>query len=132
GLPEADRAGRSIGVLRSAVQRLDEEPARRASQRADSLEELIDELVRQLADEVALPVVTVLAVRRVEHALLVEEGMRQHAVVDQPGSGTQPAQLGRVFRDARVAGCEDERRCQRRVERDAGLAAETTRRRRAD
>ena len=99
---------------------------------ATRAEQLVDELVRELVDEVPLPVVALHAVRRVEQALLLGEGARTDTVVEEPGRRAQLAQLGRVRVRAGVAGDDHERRRQRLVEPEHGLAAQVARRARHD
>jgi hypothetical protein len=55
------------------VQGFDQDSSRRPTQRDDPFEQLVDQLVRKLAHEVALPVVAVLAVRRIDQAQLFGE-----------------------------------------------------------
>ena len=75
-----------------------------------------------------LPVVPVLAVRRVEHALLVEERVRPQAVLDEAGRRAQLTELLRITVRARVARSNDENGLERLVEPEPGLAAEIARR----
>ena len=83
---EADDRGLAVGVLGRAVQGFDQDAARRPTQRDDLPEQVIDQLVRELAHEVALPVVPVLFIRRVEHVLLLDERLVAEAVVHEPGA----------------------------------------------
>src|SRR5204863_5038129 len=93
GIPVAERRGGWIHVPRGAAQGLDKDRAWRAAERRQAVEERVDQLVRELADEVALPVVAVHPVTRVEDALLVEEGMGAHPVAREPARRAQPAEL---------------------------------------
>ena len=58
------------------MQRLDQDVDRRATEREQLLDELVEQLVRKLADELPLPVVPVLAVGRVEDLLLDRKSTR--------------------------------------------------------
>src|SRR5215213_5225072 len=84
GVAEADRCRAGVAVLRRAVQRLDQDSARGPAQRDQALEQRVDQLVRQLAHEMALPVVPVQAVRALDDALLLEKRPRPQAVRDEP------------------------------------------------
>jgi hypothetical protein len=53
------------------VERLDQDSARRAAERGNAAEQIVDELVRELADEVTLPIVAIDAVAGIEDALLL-------------------------------------------------------------
>ena len=73
-----------------------------------------------------LPVVAVLAVRRVEHELLGEERLRLHLVADEPGADRS----ARSFSGPRPSPCSTARRRRRRqrfVNRDSRLAAQVAR-----
>ena len=83
-----------------------------SAEREDPREQLVDQLVRELAHKVALPVVPVLAVGRVEHALLIEERLEAQAVLHEPGCRAQQAQLLGIRVRTRVAGCHREFRRQ--------------------
>ncbi len=123
----SERAERPVDVLRRAVQGLDQNLVPGPVEADDPRDELVDELVRELTHEVALPVVAPLAVRRVEDALLVEEALRAHGVLDEPRCGAELGQLGRVGPRARVARRDDERRGERLVEHEHRLAGEVAR-----
>src|SRR5439155_10440052 len=127
-LAKADNAGGCVGIRRRAVKGLDQDPPRRPAQRDDALEQLVEQLVGELTHEVTLPVVPVLAVRRVEHALLVEERVRPQAVLDEAGRRAQLTELLRITVRARVARSNDENGLQRLVDPEPGLAAEIARR----
>jgi hypothetical protein len=58
----------------------------------DRAKQFIDQLVRKLTYEVALPVVPVLAEGGVDQKLLLEERVRPDAVLDEPPSRTQGAE----------------------------------------
>jgi hypothetical protein len=109
------------------VKRLDQHLPGRPSQRHHSLEQLVDQLVRQLADEVALPVVAIHAVAGVEHVLLGEERLGPHGVVGEPPRGAQRTELGGICFRPGVTGCDGEGRRQRSVQFEHCLAAEVTR-----
>src|SRR5262245_11811048 len=68
-IAEAEGRASPVDVLRRAVKRLDQHLPGRSPQRHHSFEQLVDQLIRQLADEVALPVVAIHAVAGVEHML---------------------------------------------------------------
>src|SRR5947207_683934 len=118
---------RSWLILRLGTTRpLPIRPARawRAAERRQAVEERVDQLVRELADEVALPVVAVHPVTRVEDALLVEEGLGAHAIPDEPSRRAQRAELLGVRVGARVARGNYELRHHGLVERELRLAAQ--------
>ena len=125
---EAGGALGCVTVLRRAVQRLDQDSAGRTAERSELRQQRVEQLVRELAHEMAFPVVAVLAVRGVEDALLVEKRVPAHLVVDQTRRRTQLAQGGGIGVRARVARCDDEDRLERRVDRKPRLAAEVARR----
>ena len=88
-----------------------------------SFEQLVDQLVRELADEVALPVVAIHAVAGVEHMLLGQERVGPHAVAGEPCRGAQRTEFPGICVRPGVAGCDDQNRCQPVVQRDQRLAA---------
>ena len=91
---EPDRA--VAGVLRRAVEGLEQDLPGRPAHRLDPAQELVDQLVRELGHEGVLPVVALLAVGRVEHVLLRDVRVRANAVVHEAGRLAQPAQPLRV------------------------------------
>ena len=125
----------SLGAPRSDSIRM---RAGRAAEGDHALEELVDQLVRELADEVALPVVAVDAVAGVEDALLVEEALAAHRVVDQPRRRAKRAELLGFLVRAGVAGDDDQlrrkrllRRAELRLELSSSPARASTSRKRA-
>src|SRR6266487_1086391 len=113
---EADSRGAWIGVLRRAVQGFDQNLAGGPAERNHAPEQLVEQLVGELAHEVALPVVAVRTVGRVEDVLLGQERVHAHPVIDKPGHRAQRAQLRGIAIRAGVAGCDDESWHQRLVE----------------
>jgi hypothetical protein len=93
----------------------------------DRAKQFIDQLVRKLTYEVALPVVPVLAEGGVDQKLLLEERVRPDAVLHEPPSRTQGAESSGSADGARGAGRDDEDGLQRLVRRDDRLAAEAPR-----
>ena len=77
------------------MKRLEQDVDRRLAEADGADEKLVDQLVGQLIDEVTLPVVTILSVRRVELELLLEERPSSDRVAHEPGRGAQPAQAAR-------------------------------------
>ena len=106
-LAKPDRPIVDVGVLRRAVERLDQHLSGLPAQGDHSREQLIQQLVPELAHEVALPVVPVLAVGRVEQVLLREERAGAHAVVDEARGRAQRSQLLWIRIGAGVAGRDD-------------------------
>src|SRR4029453_4680017 len=78
GAAEAHDSAGAVCVFGCAVQGFEEDTAGRPAECLQAAEELVDELVRELTNEVALPVVPALAEGRVEQALLVGGGVRAH------------------------------------------------------
>jgi hypothetical protein len=64
---------------------------------------LVDQLVRELADEVALPLVAVHPVAGIEDVLLVEKGLGADPVADEPWAERRAVLLGILIRTG-VAG----------------------------
>ena len=94
GVPIADGPKRAVRVLRRAVKGFEQDMTRRMTQIDQAPNERVDQLVRELAHEMAFPVVPVLAVRRVEQPLLVDERLRSDAVVDESRRGAERALPG--------------------------------------
>ena len=109
------------------MQRLDQDVSGRPAERDQASEQLVDQLVRQLADEVALPVVPVLAVRRIDQALLVEERMCAHRVLDEPRRRAQQGELVRIAVRPGVAREHDKPGDELSIHADHGGATELTR-----
>ena len=85
GVAEPDGSSVAVGVFRRAVEGFEEDAAGRTTKRADECDQVVDQLVGELANEVPLPVVPVVAVGGVDEALLVEEAVRAQLVVDEAG-----------------------------------------------
>ena len=65
------------------MQRLDQDLARVAPKRVHPVQQLIDQLIRELAHEVTLPIGAFLAVGRVEDVLLRDEAAATNVVADE-------------------------------------------------
>src|SRR5688500_15600437 len=101
-MTEAYGPGRRVRVLRSAVQRFDHNPSGWTPQGDKTLEQHIEQLIWELAHEVTLPIVPILAIRRVDHTLLCKKRMCAHTIFDEPGCRAQCPQLLRFHVDTRV------------------------------
>ena len=127
GIPEAEGRALRLDVLGRAVERLDQDSAGRAAEHGHALEQIVDQLVRQLRHEVALPVVAVDAVAGIEDPLLLEEALAPDAVVDETGHRAEGPEGFRLLLRPRVAGDDDELRRERRIRAELGLDAEPAR-----
>jgi hypothetical protein len=90
------------------VQRLDQDRSRWPAEGGQPADELVDQLVRELADEVALPVVPVDAVAGIENTLLGEEGKPLDSIADEARRRAELPELTGLAVRARVAGGDGE------------------------
>ena len=109
------------------MERLDQDPTGRAAERGHAVKQIVDQLIRQLRDEVALPVVAVDAVAGIEDPLLLEEALAPDAVVDETGHRAQRPEGFRVQCRPRAARDDDELQRERRIRGELGLDAELAR-----
>ena len=106
GVAKAKGGAGLVDVLRRAVKRLDQHLPGRPPQRHYSFEQHVDQFVRQLADEMALPVVAIDSVAGAEHLLLGQERVGPHGVVGEAARGAQRPELPRVCVWPGVTGCD--------------------------
>src|SRR5205814_1679906 len=99
-------------VLRRAVKGLDQHLPGWPPQRHYSFEQVVDQLVGQLADEMALPVVAVDAVAGADRMLLGQERVGSHGVVGEPFRASQRTELLGICVWPGVTGCDGESRRQ--------------------
>jgi len=109
------------------MERLDEDSTGRAAEHGHPVNQIVDQLVRQLRDEVALPVVAVHAVAGIENPLLLEEALAPDAVVDETGHRAQRPEGFRLLPRPGVARDDDEFLPERRTRGELGLDAELAR-----
>jgi hypothetical protein len=128
----AERGAVRFDPLRRAAQRLDQDRARRPAERPHAVDQQVDQLVGKLADEMALPVVSVDPVPGVEDPLLVQEGVAPDPVADQPRRRAQRSELLRMLVRARITGRHVQGRDQGVIDRELGLAAQFVVRPRVD
>src|SRR5829696_3376154 len=127
GVAVAEGGARRVDVFGPAVERLDQDSAGRTAERGNAAEQIVDQLVRELADEVTLPVVAVDAVTGIEDTLLLEEALAADAVADETGDYAERAEGIRILVPAGVARDDEELRGDRLVRGQLCLDAELAR-----